>query len=225
MKNQLIKSLSVAFSIMASSGEYAAAQQSMPVKSQPALSEQAQLARDYTLSRGRQNFLILDKNNAEIIGFENGQEAFRSKIFLGKLRGDNLSPNLGVTPAGAFNAEVREIKKTPKDGAFERYGSYIPYNCIPGKVTVKKNVRIVNPDICYSIHPTLKNAQEQRALQIGSADARRISNACVRDTDYKTTADFIRRHSGKMLLVILPYDVSKTRDYLKIPANYSNQPN
>lgn len=181
--------------------------------------EQVNLAKDFALASGHQNFMVLDKNDAEIIVFENGQQTLTSAAFLGSDRRDTIQPNLGATPAGSFNAVVTSITAR---GNFGRYESYIPYMCVPGRVTPARGKRpqSVSPPLCYSIHPTLQSPAETRALQSGNPAARFISHGCVRIVEYPRLAEAINRNQGNMLLIVLPHDESKTRQYLNIPASF-----
>jgi len=183
----------------------------------PPVSDQVKLARDFALSVGNQNFLILDKRAAVLIAFENGQEVFRTDVFIGRSLGDdpNAAPN--VTRAGSFNAVVRGIYNPNPNRPSERYGTSIPFRCVTTEINVTTGV---SKQDCDSIHPTLQTQAEQRALATHNPALRRQSDACVRAVNYPPIVDLMVKHGGSMLFIVLPSEIAETRAYLQIPPSF-----
>ena len=182
------------------------------------LSSQAKLASDYAQSQHHQNYILLDKNQAQIIAIKNGCELFRTPIFIGRLHEDSISPEnpytstgaiTPVTPAGVFNPVVWDIIKGKKNDPLERAGSIIPFYC------VKTNV-------CFSMHPDLQTEGEKK---VKTAKDMMLSHGCVRIPleAYEKLAAFIRESGDKNSpVIILPFDQALTRAYIGIPENFEN---
>ncbi len=188
------------------------AQDMRPVISMPqSLSEQAEAARDLAMTKNQRNFFMLDKKNALIIAFEDGQEVFRTPVFLGKGRADDVSRKPDATPAGNFGVSIWEVEN---HGKMARAGSIMPFKCDRYSDTVA----------CYALHPTLETPAEKAALN--NPEKRALSNGCVRVPleAYNQLVAFVTKHekagNGPRFLV-LPQDESKTDLYL---ANISASP-
>lgn len=177
------------------------------------LSSQALMARDYMLEQGQKNFFILDKINASIIVFEDGDESFRTPVFLGRAKSDNIDSHIDATPAGTFKIDVWEVKGA---SAMERAGTVMPFMC-----QIEGGVRA-----CYALHPSLESAVEKAAMKTDDPDQRALSNGCVRVPlrAYEKLEDFVRRHEAKgqsPRFVVLPYDKQKTQSYFRNPQEFA----
>ena len=183
------------------------------------MSDQAEIALAEIKKRGFSDFVIVDKNRAQIHVFDNGRKITSSPVLLGKKRGDDLGPTdeprwgNAVTPAGRFSVQFYKDEQ-----AYKGYGTNTLLHFICNR----------DQTICTSLHQTWTGVAAERRPQrmaTSTIDDNYISNGCVNiDPDtWKTVLDLAQqnRHGGTsnvhmtdIALFILPEDEGRTMEYL-----------
>lgn len=166
------------------------------------ISEQAIWAIQHAAEKNEEDFIVLDKVNATLMVFDDGEEILRTPVFIGRAKVDTIQQRLDATPAGDFATDIWDVEGR---GAVERAGTIIPFSCSRTKKAIS----------CYAMHPTLENAQEKNAKDSA------ISNGCVRVplSAYHKIVQFIRETKAATgqapRLRVAPYNMLKINAYFK----------
>ncbi len=162
-------------------------------------SPQVKLLRDFLISKGRENFIVLDKRNATLILFNHGEEIFRTPALFGSASDEKINPY--STPVGEFPTRVERSANVA--------GTTITFLC-PSR------------DTCLVIHATVG---PDRARRYGHPKLSMASSGCINTqlSGYKPIEAFVSAyaaHGERIPLFVLPYnskDLDQTRMAFNIP--------
>jgi hypothetical protein len=206
-------------------GGNAYAQSTADRNSRIEVSDQTQFAIDYYSSRGVRLGFVLDKANAKMVIFENGQAIAQSPTLYGRGEGGDERPEAKATPEGTFNLELLIHPD------YDRWygGSLIVFE-------------YRNPTLALAIHITYQgNPAERRDQRLATPtpDDNNISNGCINvPIDfYNQLIDALHRHvqmgyanvfGGHLpILGSMPRqddaNFTRTRAALGIPADFQPQ--
>ncbi len=184
------------------------------------LTEQERLVISYfEAERGLKKFLLLSEKRGEIMMVDHGRIVARRSALSGQVSGDHAVVGSKVTPAGFF-----ELTFSPDQDSPDAYMQF--YRRADNSIDV--------------IHPEIEVRGQKRAERLvsGKAEDKRISGGCVnvRRRDYAPLSAFAMaarqdfasvdgtRHLEGSFFIVLPENVSKTREILGIPAGYTPSP-
>jgi hypothetical protein len=205
MSKQSALAMSFLLSVSALAGESHAATAHHPATARPhnvvrapsADKGQLELVRNFMISQGQETFLILDKQHAQMVAFNNGVEIMRVPALFGS--GDDSTNNAFTTPVGSFN-----LKVVASDN-----GTFIKFLCPVSNV-------------CLTIHSTTSASREARYGKAGMADA---SAGCInlQSENYEQLAAFVKLYDEQgMQIHILPEDgrLDRIRSIFGIPDEF-----
>lgn len=186
----------------------------------PVLAAGPQLTRDeklvvaYWQSRGVDRMLLLNEQRGKLMAIENGKIVSQGNAISGKIKGDDVTKDDRVTPAGLFPLEPVGTLKEPYI-IFKQYGR-----------------------VTYAIHPTFNVRGENREVRLQSISAadKRLSAGCVNvsRSDFDEYMRFVwgpkqtyeaddGTYRYANVMVVMPEQTSVLK-FFNIPADFKPAP-